>query len=76
MEMQHTVLVFQPYWSLQAIYLEILFLGQEFDWIFVCKCWESFEELVSPTLELKVHCSGYSILYLFKNVLAENFGFY
>ena len=38
MEMQCTVLVFQPYWSLQAIYLEILFLGQEFDWIFVCKC--------------------------------------
>ena len=39
-----TVLVFQPNWSLQAIYLEILFLGQEFGWIFDCKCWESIQE--------------------------------
>ena len=47
------VLVFQPNWSLQAINLEIFFLGQEFVWIFVCKCCESFLELISPTLEKK-----------------------
>ena len=42
--MQCMVLVFQPNWSLQAINLEILFLSQEFGWIFVCKYWESFQE--------------------------------
>ena len=35
--MQCTALVFQPNWSHQAFSLEILFLGQEFGWIFVCQ---------------------------------------
>ena len=38
------VLVFQPNWSLQAINLEILFLGQEFGQLFDCKCWKSIQE--------------------------------
>ena len=49
--MMCVVLVFQPNWSHQAINLEILFLGQEFGWIFVCKCWEYFLELIPQTLE-------------------------
>ena len=44
LDLLHTVLVFKPNWSLQAINLEILFLGQEFGQLFDCKCWESIPE--------------------------------
>ena len=77
MEMQCTVLVFQPNWSHQAFNLEILFLSQEFGQIFVCQY--LFVKLgISLGINFSnykfriMHCSGYSLLGLFKNMYAEN----